>query len=81
MEKFMNALERYYQEYLFGYPQDTNWENYDIDMQLNKNRIECILASKYIKDEDVKFIKSLLPEIESEKIRNDLEEFIESIVI
>ena len=64
----MEALERYYQEYLLGYSQDANWENYDMDMQMTK-------------ESEIDFVKSLLPEIENDRIREDLEEYLESLMI
>ena len=73
----MEALERYYQEYLLGYAQDSNFEGYDMDEQLTKDRIEKILEVGYMEDYDVEFIKSILPDIEDEIIRADIEEYIE----
>lgn len=77
----MEALERYYQEYLLGYSQDANWGNYDVDMQMAKDKVERILEVGYIDESEIDFIKSLLPEIENDRIRKDLEEYIESIAI
>lgn len=77
----MEALERYYQEYLMGYAQDSNFEGYDMDEQLTKDRIEKILEVGYMEDDDVEFIKSILPDIEDEKIRADIEEYIERLMI
>lgn len=77
----MEALERYYQEYLLDYSQDANWGNYDVDMQMTKDKVERILEVGYIDESEIDFIKSLLPEIENDRIRKDLEEYIESIVM
>ena len=77
----MEALERYYQEYLLDYSQDANWECYDIDMQMTKDKVERILEVGYIDESEIDFIKSLLPEIENDRIRKDLEEYIESIIV
>lgn len=77
----MEALERYYQEYLLGYAQDSNFEGYDMDEQLTKDRIEKILEVGYMEDYDVEFIKSILPDIEDEIIRADIEEYIERLMI
>ena len=30
----MEALERFYKEYLIDYAQDSNWERYDADAQM-----------------------------------------------
>lgn len=77
----MEALERYYNEYLLGYSQDANWGNYDVDMQMTKDKVERILEVGYIDESEIDFIKSILPEIENDRIREDLEEYLESIVI
>ena len=77
----MEALERYYQEYLLGYSQDANWGNYDVDMQMAKDKVERILEVGYVEESEIDFVKSLLPEIENDRIRKDLEEYLESIVI
>lgn len=60
----MDALERYYQEYLMGYDQDSNYASYDMDAQMTKDRIEKILEKGYMNDEDVDFVMSILPDIE-----------------
>ena len=77
----MEALERYYQEYLLDYSQDANWANYDVDMQFTKDKVERILEVGYVEESEIDFVKSLLPEIENDRIRKDLEEYLESIVI
>ena len=77
----MEALERYYQEYLLGYSQDANWGNYDVDMQMAKDKVERILEVGYVEESEIDFVKSLLPEIENDRIRKDLEEYIESIIV
>ena len=77
----MEELERYYNEYLLGYSQDANWECYDIDMQMTKDKVERILEVGYVEESEIDFVKSLLPEIENDRIRKDLEEYIESIVM
>ena len=77
----MEALERYYNEYLLDYSQDANWGNYDVDMQMTKDKVERILEVGYIDESEIDFIKSLLPEIENDRIREDLEEYIESSIV
>ena len=77
----MEALERYYNEYLLGYSQDANWGNYDVDMQMTKDKVERILEVGYVEESEIDFVKSLLPEIENDRIRKDLEEYIESIIV
>lgn len=76
----MEALEKYYQEYLMGYARDSNFEGYDLGEQLTKDRIEKILEAGYMEDDDVEFIKSILPDIENEGIRTDIEEYIEEYI-
>jgi len=77
----MEALERYYREYLLGYSQDANWEIYDMDMQSTKDHVERILEVGYIDESEIDFVKSLLPEIENDRIKADLEEYLESLII
>lgn len=77
----MEALEKFYSEYLMGYAQDSNFEGYNVDEQMTKDRIENILAAGYMTFEDAAFVRSLLPDIESEKIKADIEDFLESLVI
>lgn len=77
----MEALERYYNEYLLGYSQDANWANYDMDMQMTKDHVEQILEAGYIDESEIDFVKSLLPEIENDRIREDLENYLESLMI
>ena len=73
----MEALEKYYKEYLWGYPNYVNWSSYDVDMQLTKDRIERILKVGYLSEDDIEFIYSLLPDIENEYIKEDLRCFLE----
>ena len=75
----MDALERYYQEYLFGYSQDANWGTYDMDMQYTKDQIERILERGYIENDEIEFLKSLLPEFENDSIRSDLTDYLDSV--
>lgn len=77
----MDALEKYYQDYLMNYSQDSNFESYDVDAQMTKERVESILDVGFMIDEDVEFIRSLLPDIENERIRAELEEYIERLMI
>lgn len=77
----MEALERYYNEYLLDYSQDANWANYDVDMQFTRDKVERILEVGYVEESEIDFVKSLLPEIKNDRIRKNLEEYIESIAI
>lgn len=64
-----------------GYSDDSNCEGYDMDMQLTKDHVEQILEAGYIDDTEIDFVKALLPDIENDRIRNDLEEYLESLVV
>lgn len=75
----MDALERYYNEYLLDYAQDRNFASYDADAQMTRNRIENILEAGYISEEDIDFLKVILPDIENNSIREDLKDYIDSI--
>lgn len=77
----MDALERYYQEYLMSYDQDSNYARYDMDAQMTKDRIEKILEKGYMNDEDVDFVMSILPDIECPHLKAEIEEYIERLVI
>ena len=77
----MEALEKYYSEYLLGYAQDSNYGNYDVDEQLTKDRIESILEAGFMTEDDVEFVHSLLPDIENNRIRADIEEYLERLMI
>ena len=72
----MDALERYYNEYLLDY---SNFASYDADAQMTRNRIENILEAGYISEEDIDFLKVILPDIENNSIREDLKDYIDSI--
>ena len=73
----MEVLEKYYQEYLWRYPNDVNWIDYNIEMQLIKDKIERILKVGYLSEDDIEFIYSLLPDIEDECIKEDLRCFFQ----
>ncbi len=77
----MDALERYYREYLMDYAQDSNWEGYDVDAQFTRNRIEKILDKGYMDPDDAAFVRSILPDVENERIRADIEEYLESLIV
>ena len=75
----MEALERYYSEYLLDYAQDSNWGIYDADMQMTRDRVESILETGYVSEDDIVFLRSLLPDIENDRIREDLEDYLDSV--
>lgn len=52
-----------------------------MDMQMTKDHVEQILEAGYIDESEIDFVKSLLPEIENDRIREDLEEYLESLMI
>jgi len=43
------------------------------------DRIEQILDKEYVDSDDVEFIRSILPEIENEGIRSEIEKYLEGI--
>lgn len=77
----MEALERYYREYLMDYAQDSNWEGYDMDAQLTRDHIEEILEKGYMDPDDAAFVRSILPDVENDRIRADIEEYLESLIV
>ena len=48
---------------------------------MTKDHVEQILEAGYIDEIEIDFVKSLLPEIENDRIREDLEEYLESLMI
>lgn len=46
---------------------------------MTRNRIENILEAGYISEEDIDFLKVILPDIENNSIREDLKDYIDSI--
>lgn len=77
----MEALERYYNEYLMNYSDDSNCWGYDTDMQYTRDRVEEILSSDGLTADDIDFIRELIPEIENDDIRHGVEEYIESVTV
>lgn len=75
----MEALERYYMNYLSSYNSASNYSDYNVDYQLMVDRIEQILDKEYVDSDDVEFIRSILPEIENEGIRSEIEKYLEGI--
>ena len=47
----------------------------------SKDHVEQILEAGYLDESEIDFVKSLLPEIENDRIREDLEEYLESLMI
>jgi hypothetical protein len=77
----MDALERYYNEYLLGYNAGSNISWYDADYQLTMDRIELILDKGYMDGDDAEFVRSILPEIENEQIREDVAKYLEEVTV
>ena len=77
----MDALERYYNEYLLGYNAGSNISWYDADYQLTMDRIELILDKGYMDGDDAEFVRSILPEIENEQIRKDVAKYLEEVTV
>ena len=70
----LDALEKYYREWIFPM-YDIN----DVDELLTRERIEKILMQGYLSDDDIAFVQALLPEIEDDTIRGDIEAHLERI--
>lgn len=77
----MDALEEYYSMYLMSYNEASNCESFDLEEQATKDRVEQILLAGYMNAEDVVFVKGLLPDIENLRIREELAEYLETLVI
>lgn len=75
----MEALERYYMNYLSSYNSASNYSDYNVEYQLMVDRIEQILDKEDVDSDDVEFIRSILPEIENEGIRSEIEKYLEGI--
>lgn len=53
------------------------WDDDSVDLQYTKERVEKILETGSLSNDDIEFLRSLLPEVESRYIREDLEEWLE----
>jgi hypothetical protein len=73
----MDALERFYRRYLLDYADCGNFAEYDLDIQLTRDKVEKILQAGYLKDEDIEFLDLIIPDIENQRIRLDLEDFLQ----
>ena len=76
----MEALEEYYNEYLLSYYRDSNFENYDVDEQMTKDRIEAILEVGFLTKDDIDFIYSILPDIQDDNLRFRIEDYVEGLM-
>ena len=54
-----DTLERYYLT-IYDYNQDSNCEGFDVDVQLNKQKLEKIVSNRFVDTEDIEFLKELL---------------------
>lgn len=77
----MEALEKLYNEYLMDCFEYSNYADFDMDMQLTRDKVEKILERGYVESEDVSFLRSILDDIESIVIRTELEDYLNNIVI
>ena len=71
-----DTLERYYLT-IYDYNQDSNCEGFDIDVQLNKQKLEKIVSNRFVDTEDIEFLKELL---EYEDLGESVEEAITYII-
>ena len=76
----MEALEEYYNEYLLSYYRDSNFENYDADEQMTKDRIESILEVGFLTKDDIDFVYSMLPDIQDDNLRFRIEDYVEGLM-
>lgn len=76
LEVAFNTLERYYIT-IYDYNQDSNCEGFDVDVQLNKQKLEKIVDNRFVDVEDVEFLKELL---EYEDLGETVEEAITYII-
>ena len=56
-----NTLERYYLT-IYDYRQDSNFEDFDVDVQFTKQRLEKIVDNRFVDTEDISFLQELLDE-------------------
>lgn len=73
LEVAFDTLERYYIT-IYDYNQDSNCEGFDIDVQLNKQKLEKIVSNRFVDTEDIEFLKELLE-------YEDLGETVEEVII
>lgn len=59
LEVAFDTLERYYLT-IYDYNQDSNCEGFDVDVQLNKQKLEKIVSNRFVDTEDIEFLKELL---------------------
>ena len=76
----MEALEKYYNEYLLSYYRDSNFESYDVDEQMTKDRIESILEVGFLTKDDIDFVYSMLPDIQDDILRFHIEDYVEGLM-
>lgn len=76
LEVAFDTLERYYIT-IYDYNQDSNCEGFDVDIQLNKQKLEKIVDNRFVDVEDVEFLKELL---EYEDLGETVEEAITYII-
>lgn len=76
LEVAFDTLERYYIT-IYDYNQDSNCEGFDVDVQLNKQKLEKIVSNRFVDVEDVEFLKELL---EYEDLGETVEEAITYII-
>lgn len=76
LEVAFDTLERYYIT-IYDYNQDSNCEGFDIDVQLNKQKLEKIVSNRFVDTEDIEFLKELL---EYEDLGESVEEAITYII-
>lgn len=71
-----DTLEKYYLT-IYDYNNASNYESFNVDTQLTKQRLEKIVDNRFIDAEDVEFLKELL---EYEDLGETVEEAITYII-
>lgn len=56
-----DTLERYYLT-IYDYNQDSNFEDFDVDVQFTKQRLEKMVDNRFVDTEDISFLQELLDE-------------------
>lgn len=76
LEVAFDTLERYYIT-IYDYNDASNYESFNVDVQLTKQKLEKIVSNRFVDVEDVEFLKELL---EYEDLGETVEEAIIYII-
>lgn len=76
LEAAFDTLERYYLT-IYSYNEASNYEGFNVDTQLTKQKLEKIVDNRFIDTEDIEFLKELL---EYEDLGETVEDAIAYII-